>query len=284
MSACWSSRSVGRRRSKILPGAPPFVESDDVSKVRSVASRLAASDLPILISGEIGTGRRTLAQALATIRARGQLPINVVSVVDGLPDEARIGRTDASVLVLHHLHLLGERGQTEIAGLIRERRTLIVATSSLDENAITPELSALIDATRVSLPPLRDRNDDILSWADVFVARAAAELGRSASELSGAARRALSAHSWPGNLSELDSVIRRAVLLGQQTIIEPEDLGFHDSFVVQSLNDAVDEFRMTYVRRVLAHFDGNRTQAARALGIDARTMFRYLAKAKDTGA
>jgi DNA-binding NtrC family response regulator len=64
---------------------------------------------------------------------------------------------------------------------------------------------------------------------------------------------------------------------------EPADVGFEDKLVVQQLNDAVEEFRMSYVTRVLTHFEGNRTQAARALGIDPRTIFRYLAKTKEAG-
>ena len=99
--------------------------------------------------------------------------------------------------------------------------------------------------------------------------------------MSDEARRAVASHSWPGNLSELESVMRRAVVLADSDIIEPSDLGFAEKLVVEPLNDAVERFRMAYVSKVLAHFNGNRTQAARALGVDARTIFRYLAKTKD---
>jgi DNA-binding NtrC family response regulator len=74
---------------------------------------------------------------------------------------------------------------------------------------------------------------------------------------------------WPGNLAELESVIRRATLLAEGEKIEPADLGFTEKLVVQPLNDVVEQFRMAYVKKVLAHFGGNRSQAARALGVDA---------------
>jgi DNA-binding NtrC family response regulator len=83
-------------------------------------------------------------------------------------------------------------------------------------------------------------------------------------------------------LAELESVVRRAVALANTDTIGPADLGLTENFVVQPLAAAVEEFRASYVSRVLAHFGGNRTQAARALGIDPRTIFRYLAKSKDT--
>ena len=98
-----------------------------------------------------------------------------------------------------------------------------------------------------------------------------------------ARRRPSFSQAWPGNLAELFSIVQRAAVLCQGDEVEPAELGFSDALTlvggVQPLADAVDAFRMAYVARVLAHFDGNRTQAARALGIDPRTIFRYLAKA-----
>jgi DNA-binding NtrC family response regulator len=268
----------------MLPGAPPFQEAEIVAKARAVASRLAESDLPIVVIGEVGTGRRTLAAALAQKRSHGTLPILVASAFDGVPGELRERGTGASVLVLHHVHALDPRSQSELVALVRDHRALLVATGEREGVGLTPDLSALLDATRVMLPSLRERGDDAVKWAEVFAARAATDLGRPLPKLSVDARRAVSAHCWPGNLAELESVLRRAVLLGSSAAIEPADLGFTEKLIVQPLTDALEEYRMSYVRRVLAHFDGNRTQAARALGIDPRTMFRYLAKAKDGGA
>lgn len=98
--------------------------------------------------------------------------------------------------------------------------------------------------------------------------------------LSPDARASVATQQWPGNLAELDSILRRAVVLTRVDVITPAELGFGESLVIRTLSEAVDEYRMSYVAKVLAHFDGNRTQAARALGVDARTIFRYLAKGK----
>jgi DNA-binding NtrC family response regulator len=265
----------------MLPGAPPFPEAANVTKARTIASRLAASDLPLLVTGEVGTGRRTLAAAVAKKRTRAELAVVVASAFDGVPTALRDRRAGPSVLVLHHVHALDGRSQSEVAGLVRDRRVLLVATGKAGDNGLAPNLAALLDATQVVLPALREREADAIQWAEVFTSRAAAELGCAAPRLSADARRAIASHAWPGNLSELESVLRRAVLLGHAEQIEPAELGFAEKLVVQPLNDAVEAFRMSYVTKVLAHFDGNRTQAARALGIDPRTMFRYLAKAKD---
>lgn len=264
----------------MLPGAPPFSEVESVIKLRTLASKLTGSGLPILFEGEVGTGRRTLAGAIAASRAQGKQEVLTFSVVGGVPEGLRdVGRQ--SVVVVHHLHALDPRGQAEVATLVRDRQVAFAGTARSREAPLAPELAALTEATRLVLPPLRERAEDVVKWAQLFLERAVADLGGKAPTLSADARRAVAAHAWPGNLSELESVIRRAVVLRQEDVIDRVDLGFEDPLVVQPLTDAVEDFRMSYVRKVLAHFDDNRTQAARALGIDPRTIFRYLAKAKD---
>lgn len=259
-------------------GSPPFIEAEVVTKARSVAARLALSELPILITGQVGTGRRTLAAALAESRAARGRVVVTASAFDGLPQDVR-DNADRWVLVLNHVDVLDARKQAELASLVRDSKLLLVATGK-EDMALSPDLSALVDATTVCLPPLRDRGDDAAHWAELFAKRVAAELGVTSPQIAPKARLAIAAHGWPGNLSELESVVRRAVLLRSGDVLEPTDLGFDAGFVVQPLTDAVDQFRMAYVGKVLEHFGGNRTQAARALGIDARTMFRYVAKAR----
>jgi DNA-binding NtrC family response regulator len=216
-----------------------------------------------------------MAAALAEQRASQEQPVVKVSAFDGLPKGFRPG---ASVVV-NHVDALDRRQQAELAAIVREGQVLMVATAR-EETSLGPELAALLDATKITLPPLHARADDVAAWAEFFVERAAHDAGLPVPKLSASARQALSGRRWPGNLSELEAVVRRAVFLGEGPTIEPNHLGFGEAFVVQSLTDAVEAFRMEYMAKVLNHFDGNRTQAARALGVDPRTMFRYLAKAR----
>jgi two-component system response regulator HydG len=182
---------------------------------------------------------------------------------------------------VHHLHALEARGQAELASLVRDRHVRLVAVGAAGEGDLAADLNALVSATQLLLPPLRDRVGDAVQWADFFVARAASDLGVPKVTLAPRTLAALASYRWPGNLTELESVIRRAVVLRRADVIEPWDVGFSEPLAVRPLNDAVEEFRMAYVLKVLAHFGGNRTQTARALGIDARTVFRYLAKTKE---
>jgi DNA-binding NtrC family response regulator len=263
---------------------PPFDEAPAVQKARSVARKLAASDLPILITGEVGTGRRTLAAAVAEFRGDGGRTMITFNGFDGVPEELRAhvaANNEAPVALILHMGTLDQQGQTAIAAYIRDRRVLVVAIGWVgNDEDLVADLRAPLEATAITLPPLRVRDSDALAWAKHFVLRAAAELGREPPVLAPEAEQAMLAHQWPGNLAELDSVVRRAVLLVEGDAIGLADLGFGQELKIQPLKEAEAEFRMSYVAKVLAHFDGNRTQAAKALGVDARTVFRYLEKAK----
>jgi DNA-binding NtrC family response regulator len=235
------------------------------------------------VIGAVGTGRRTLAGAIASLRSQGGRPVAEASAFEGVPDDLH-DRTSPTVLLLHHLQALDDRGQTELAGLVRDRRIVLVATGKNRERPLVADLAALVDATTVTLPLLSEREGDALQWADFFAGRvrAALVLGVGAPILSPDAKTAISTHAWPGNLSELESVVRRAVLLGHGEVVTGADLGFsQEKLKVQGLEAAVEEFRMTYVLKVLAHFGRNRTQTAKALGVDPRTVFRYLERVKE---
>jgi DNA-binding NtrC family response regulator len=263
----------------MLPGAPPFVEVEAVLEVRRLAARLASSPLPILVAGAIGTGRRTLANALGSLRDSNH---RTFSAFDGL-EAVRLHREPGCAVVIHNVHALDARGQNELAALVHDRQMRVTATVDASYE-LTADMEALVAATRVTLPPLRDRGSDVGAWAKLFLQLAATQLGRAGPRLTPAGENALLSQKWPGNLSELLSVVQRAAVLGSGEEVGPAELGFSDAMTivggVQPLADAVEAFRMAYVLKVLAHFDGNRSQTARALGVDPRTIFRYLAKDK----
>ncbi len=264
---------------------PPFDESEAVQKARGLAKKLAASELPIAITGEAGTGRRTLAMALSDLR-RGSPQRTLIQFngFDGVAGDLRKEWPQPPVVLLFHLRTLDQRGQTELADLLQARRALLVAIDEDREDAALPELipqlKAAVEATTVTLPALRDRGSDSVLWARYFVQRAARDVGHEVPRLDTDAETSILTHRWPGNLTELDSVIRKAVLLGDDGKLSAADLGFGEEFVVQPLKDAIEQFKMEYVVKVLDRLGGNKTKAARALGIDPRTMFRYQEKLK----
>jgi DNA-binding NtrC family response regulator len=173
---------------------------------------------------------------------------------------------------------------------VRTNARVLAATNRsletlLREGRFRPDLYYRLNVVRIELPPLRDRREDIVPLIDLFLARAAGPgpvVG-----VSSAAMRRLMDYPWPGNVRELANVIARAVALCDHNVILPEDLGLTAAGDLgHSANDAVrgDSFdnlrletiELAHIRRVLAAHDGNKAAAARALGINRRTLDRKL--------
>jgi transcriptional regulator with GAF, ATPase, and Fis domain len=130
------------------------------------------------------------------------------------------------------------------------------------------------------LPPLRDRGDDVLIIAKALLSKYADELKSSVRGYSPAALASIKKYAWPGNIRQLENRIKKALVLCDQTLLSPEDLdlGQGAETAILPLEKAKEEFQRRYVLEVLERNNGNRTQTARDLGVDPRTIFRYLEK------
>lgn len=275
----------------------PFSEHAAVLDARGRAVRLAASDLPIVVEGEPGTGRRTLASALIRMRLeqtgqRGATIEGTEGISERFRAALRQGNGSRIDVTVYNLDALPALQQRELARLLHARQLRLVAVSRAPSQGGEPasegapfradELEAEVSSTCVFLPPIRDRNDDVVRWATLFLARASERLRVSAPRLTANAQRALLLHRWPGNLIELDAILNRALCLSFKPELDAVDLGFSDidtergSPAIKPLSEALEQFRADYIDRALAHFGGNRTQTAKALGIDVRTVFRHL--------
>jgi DNA-binding NtrC family response regulator len=265
----------------------PFVESGAVAKERQTAFRLAATNLPILIAGERGTGRRTLANQICKIRSNnGRVPFQV-HAIDGLPVALRETfhqkPPTAVPVVVFDVELLSPIDQQWVATNIKERSVLLVATTGIgDKTELAPELNLALIATKIVLPSLRNRSADVLSWARLFLHKAS---GQSFVRVgfSNDAETAIASYSWPGNLTELETRIERACALCENGLIRKEELGLSeagDNPALLSLDEALDRFKRKYIQETLDRFGGNRTRTANALRVDPRTIFRYLENKK----
>jgi transcriptional regulator with PAS, ATPase and Fis domain len=270
----------------------PFDESEPMRESRGRASLLARSDLTIVVEGESGTGRRTLAQALAHQRStQSRKPILIVDGMQGIAETFRaVLRESAGMsaeVIVYHLEVLAERQQAELADLAHAKKIRLVAVRRVEPEPLDFDSSGLLvratpikpelEATRITLPPLRERGADIKSWAEFLLYRAAARLDTPPPNLGVGALSAVVQHRWPGNLIELEAVLNRALCLTTSLELSADDLGLPgDQKSISPLKQAVEEFQASYIDRALAHFSGNRTQAARALGVDPRTIFRHL--------
>jgi transcriptional regulator with PAS, ATPase and Fis domain len=280
--------------------------------------KVAGTDISVLITGETGTGKELVAHEIHRRSARSRGPfvtINCGAIPENLIESELFGHVKGAFTgaVMNrpgrfHLANLGTLFLDEIGELplnlqvkllraLQERVVMRVGSSkpervdirvvaatnrNLEEmvraGSFREDLYYRLNVVNLWLPPLRDRGDDVLIIAKMFLSRYAEELGSAVKGFSPAAVAAVKRHSWPGNVRELQNRIKKGLVLCERTLLGPEDLdlGAEETIGIMPLEKAKEEFQRRYVLDVLARNSGNRTQTARDLGVDPRTIFRYL--------
>ncbi len=162
---------------------------------------------------------------------------------------------------------------------------IIAATNRTLEDMIKTgefreDLYYRLNVVNLWLPPLRDRGDDVFIIAKALLSKYADEMGSAVRGFSPQALSAIRKSSWPGNIRQLENRIKKALVLCEKTLLGPEDLdlGGGEEAPIVPLEKAKEDFQRRYVLEVLERNNGNRTQTARDLGVDPRTIFRYLEK------
>ncbi|HEY4013384.1 MAG TPA: sigma 54-interacting transcriptional regulator [Polyangiaceae bacterium] len=160
---------------------------------------------------------------------------------------------------------------------------VVAATNRVLEDEIRAsrfreDLYYRLNVVNIYLPPLRDRGDDVLILAKALLSKHAEELASRVQGFTPPALAAIKKYAWPGNIRQLENRIKKALVLCDKALLAPEDLdlGKEAESPILPLEKAKEEFQRKYVLEVLERNNGNRTQTARDLGVDPRTIFRYL--------
>jgi len=158
--------------------------------------------------------------------------------------------------------------------------------TEVDAKRFRNDLYYRINVVQLGVPPLRSRGNDILLLAHHFLQRYAIETGKDVIGISGAAAQRLLDYDWPGNVRELENCIQRAVTLTRLSEVSVDDLpekirDYQSSRIVIASDNpdelfSLEEMERRYIRKVLAAVGGNKTQAARILGLDRRTLYRRI--------
>lgn len=282
-----------RRRTDIGPDSETQHElifrSRAMKEVLAIAERIAASDLPVLLTGESGTGKSVMAHWIHKHSPRHKgtfVSVNLGGLAETLFESElfghvkgaftdahsdRVGRLErarggtlfldevtniTAVQQARLLHVL-EEGRFERVGesLSRPTDARIVAATNADIRQIVrngrfrEDLYFRLNAVEIALPPLRTRRDDILLLAGHYLARYATLCGRQPLKLSDRAGRALETYDWPGNVRELAHVMQRAVMLANGELIEVADLRLEGEDTMERLDHLTLEQAERYVIR-----------------------------------
>ncbi|MBC9206375.1 sigma-54-dependent Fis family transcriptional regulator [Roseomonas aerophila] len=281
--------------------------------------KLGAVETSVLLSGESGAGKEVAARRLHDLGPRAAAPFLGVncsaiptelfeSQVFGHERGAFTGATErraglaeqagAGTLFLDEVAELGPQSQAKLLRLLQERRftrlggheelelrARIVAASNAElrkrvaDGRFREDLYYRLAVVELSLPPLRERPEDLGQLAAHFLGHFATALGRDEPEISAAAFDALLAHHWPGNVRELRNRIERAMVLGEGARLEPADL-FPEHRAREapplSLSDARDAAERQHIRQILARSGNRINEAAQMLGISRTTMWERM--------
>jgi len=144
----------------------------------------------------------------------------------------------------------------------------------VDENRFRRDLLFRLNVACVRIPPLRDRHEDILPLARLFVQRAATEFGLEWNGMSRSAEKSLLRHAWPGNVRELENRMQRALLEAGGARLEAEHFGFDEDrpTEVGTLQEAREGAERVAIQKALARAGGNLTQAGSILGVDRKVL------------
>jgi two-component system response regulator HydG len=158
--------------------------------------------------------------------------------------------------------------------------------SAIEEGRFREDLYFRLNVVNIALPPLRARGGDVLTLAQHFILQYAARTGKAVKGIAASAAEKLVSYAWPGNVRELQNCVERAVTLARFEEITIDDLpekivAFTPSHMVVAGDDPselapLEEIERRYVLRVLEAVGGNKSVAARVLGIERKTLYRKL--------
>tara|TARA_B110000495_G_C22930790_1_gene544106 strand:+ start:67 stop:1173 length:1107 start_codon:yes stop_codon:yes gene_type:complete len=152
--------------------------------------------------------------------------------------------------------------------------------AEIQEGRFREDLVYRLNEVTIKLPPLRDRGDDIQQLAKFFLNQFAEQYQSKARGFNNEAVRAMRNYFWPGNVRQLENRIKKAVIMTDRALINGDDLEIFskDKRHIMPLSDAEEAFKLKYIRDALELNDWNKAQTARDLGVDPRTIFRYVEK------
>ncbi len=188
------------------------------------------------------------------------------------------------------LRALQERVVMKVGDSKGERVDIrIVAATNRDlveeiqQNNFREDLFYRLNVVNLHLPPLRERGEDVVVIGKYLLHKYVAEYAVNVKGFTPGALAAMRKYNWPGNVRQLENRIKKALVLADKTLVGPEDLDLFAEALkeIVPLSEAREDFTRRYILEVLEQNSGNRTKTARDLGVDPRTIFRYLEREPD---
>lgn len=294
-------------------------ESSAMQQLRMLVEKVATTNANILITGENGTGKEMLAREIHTLSSRYKetmVSVDMGAITESLFESELFGHvkgsfTDAhadrtgkfeaanhSSLFLDEIGNLPYHLQAKLLTAIQQRNIvrvgsnepvpvdirLICATNRnlqgmVDKGEFREDLLYRINTIHVEIPPLRNRREDIVPLAERFITRFCKQYDKAPISLTASACEKLTAHSWYGNIRELEHAIEKAVIICDGNSIPAEMFQLVQKTEIQQTEaSTLEEMEKAMIRKALDKCEGNLSAVASQLGITRQTLYNKMKK------
>ncbi len=294
--------------------------SKALTAVLNLARKVAKTDVNVLITGENGTGKELIARELHRMSSRKNevfIGVDMGSISETLFESELFGHTkgaftdakedragkfeaaNSGTLFLDEIGNLSLQTQAKLLSAIQNRTIvrvgsnkaipvdirLICATNCnlnqmVTEGVFREDLLYRINTIHIEVPPLRERENDILVLADFYLKKYSSKYGKPSLRINNAAEEKLLRYHWPGNVRELQHTMERAVILCEGNVLKPTDflLSTHAGLSLDNAPETLDEMEQLMITEALHKHNGNYSAAANQLGISRQTLYNKIKK------
>ena len=292
-------------------------KSESMIKVLKEVERVAKSNSPVIIAGESGTGKELIAKAIHSNSKRKFSPLVSVhcgALTESLLESELFGHekgaftgamfnrkgrfemADGGTIFLDEIATISPKMQIELLRVLETKTFMrvggnkeiqsdfrvICATNKdlkrmVEEGSFREDLYYRLNVVIIEIPPLRKRIDDIPLLVDHFIRLYCTSMSRNAIPIDDAALRRLEKYDFPGNVRELENMIERAIVVGNDKVIRLKDLPLEKDVSTSSI-ESLEDLEKNYIIHVLNKFDWNISRSAKTLKVDRVTLYNKIKK------
>jgi len=319
----WETQMLRREIASRYELDQMVIRSPAMQEIFTVIQKVGPTNSTVLLTGESGVGKEVVARSLHAFSARRDklfLPVNCGAIPENLLESELFGhargaftgatsaheglfqRARAGTIFLDEIGDLPPTVQVKLLRAIESREILALGTNTpltadvriiaatnrnlqqaVLEGKFREDLFYRLNVVGIEIPPLRQQREAIPALVEYLVRRHNAELKKSYRGVDNATMRILIAHSWPGNIRELDNVIERAMILGNGEWITRTDLppGIRQDAenvpaVADNLKEAIRAYERLHIENVLRRVSGDKRKAAALLGLGLSSLYRKI--------
>jgi DNA-binding NtrC family response regulator len=298
--------------------------SPGMTEVFKTIHHVKDSRTTVLIRGETGTGKELVARAIhynGNRAAKSYVPVNCAAISESLMSSELFGHVkgaftgavsdkkgvfeaaEGGTLFLDEIGDIGkglqqtllraiESGEIQPVGSFKQKKVqvrIIAATNRnledmVEKGGFRDDLYYRLNVVTVSLPPLRERVDDIVLLAYHFLKRYTTQNNKRIDRISPDAMKLMEKYNWPGNVRELENIIERATLFEESPVLSVTSLPsiFRHAVSISPRRNinSLDQMNRTHIEEVLESTGGNKTEASKILGINRSTLYRIMKRFK----